>query len=90
MATFQKRRGRNGGWTFRVQVRLRGAAPESATFETKTAAKLWATTTEAAELSCCAFHWTLARASGDYPYTRACRHLKDSQISESVIHGEPS
>ncbi len=48
MATIQKRRGKNGSVTFRAQVRLRGSPPESATFENKTAAKHWVTSTEAA------------------------------------------
>jgi integrase len=42
VATIQKRVGRNGDITFRVQVRLRGAPVERATFTSKTAAKHWA------------------------------------------------
>lgn len=48
MATIQRREGRDGKVTYRVMVRLRGHAPESATFARRTDAKRWATQTEAA------------------------------------------
>lgn len=48
MATIQRREGRDGKVTYRVMVRLKGQAPESATFERRTDAKRWATQTEAA------------------------------------------
>jgi integrase len=47
MATIQKREGK-GGTQYRVQVRLRGHPPVSASFERRTDAKKWAQDTEAA------------------------------------------
>lgn len=46
MATIEKRVSGDGKTTYRVKVRLRGFAPESATFEKLTDAKNWARTTE--------------------------------------------
>ncbi len=48
MATLQKRISADGSVKWRVQVRLRGRPTESATFERKTDARLWAQATEAA------------------------------------------
>ncbi len=48
MAYIQERPGKDGKPNFRVQVRLRGYPPQTATFERKTDAKLWAQQTEAA------------------------------------------
>jgi len=48
LATIQKRQGHDGSVTYRVQVRLKGAPDESASFDTKTAAKEWAQRTETA------------------------------------------
>jgi len=47
MATIQKRAGRDGKTSYRVQVRIKGFAPETASFESKTDAKDWAKKTEA-------------------------------------------
>ncbi|MDP2786238.1 MAG: site-specific integrase [Sulfurimicrobium sp.] len=47
MATIQKRAGRDGKTSYRVQVRLKGFEPETASFERLTDAKEWATKTEA-------------------------------------------
>lgn len=47
MATIQKRAGRDGKTSYRVQVRLKGFEPETASFERSTDAKEWATKTEA-------------------------------------------
>lgn len=47
MATIQKRAGRDGKTSYRVQVRLKGFEPETASFERLTDAKDWATKTEA-------------------------------------------
>lgn len=47
MATIQKRAGRDGKTSYRVQVRLKGFAPETASFERLTDAREWATKTEA-------------------------------------------
>jgi len=46
MANIQKRAGRDGKTSYRVQVRLRGFAPETASFERLTDAKAWASKTE--------------------------------------------
>jgi integrase len=46
MATIQKRVGRNGDTVYRVQIRLKGFSPESASFERLTDAKAWAAKTE--------------------------------------------
>ena len=48
MANIQERSGKGGGKTFRVQVRIAGFPPQSATFGRKTDAKAWAVKTEAA------------------------------------------
>ncbi len=48
MAAIQERRARDGQIRYRVQIRLRGFPPESATFDRKTDAKKWAAQTEAA------------------------------------------
>jgi len=48
VATIQQRPGRKGAPVYRVQIRLKGAPPTTATFSTKTAAKDWARSTEAA------------------------------------------
>jgi integrase len=48
MANIQERRNGKGEVRFRVQVRVKGYPAQTATFPTKTAAKLWAKTTEAA------------------------------------------
>ena len=42
MATIQKRISADGSTTFRVQIRLKGFAPETASFERKTDASKWA------------------------------------------------
>lgn len=47
MATIQKRTGRDGKTSYRAQVRLKGYAPESASFERLTDAKKWAQKIEA-------------------------------------------
>jgi integrase len=47
MATIQKRAGRDGKTSYRVQVRLKGFEPETASFERLTDAREWATKTEA-------------------------------------------
>src|SRR2546427_362684 len=46
MATFQKRVGCNGDISYRVQVRLKGFSPETASFERLADAKAWAAKTE--------------------------------------------
>jgi len=46
VATIQERHGINGKPRYRVQVRLRGFPPQTATFERKTDAKEWARQTE--------------------------------------------
>ncbi len=46
MANIQKRIGNDGKASFRVQIRLRGFPPESASFERLTDAKEWASKTE--------------------------------------------
>jgi hypothetical protein len=48
MATIDPRTDKNGNVTYRVQVRIKGAQPQRATFDRKTDAKLWAQQTEAA------------------------------------------
>lgn len=47
MATIEKRATSDGKTTYRVKIRLRGFAPETATFDRLTDAKTWAATTEA-------------------------------------------
>ena len=47
MATIQKRISGNGAVSYRVQVRIKGFPPESASFERKTDAKAWGDKTEA-------------------------------------------
>jgi len=47
MATIQKRVSKDGGTSYRVQIRLKGFAPESASFERLTDAKEWTKKTEA-------------------------------------------
>jgi integrase len=47
MATIEKRTTKDGKAAYRVKVRLRGFAPETATFVRLTDAKAWAATTEA-------------------------------------------
>ena len=46
MATIQKRVSADGSTTYRVQIRLKGFAPETASFERKTDASKWASDTE--------------------------------------------
>ena len=46
MATIQKRAGPNGKPAYRVQVRIKGFAPETATFARLTDAREWASRTE--------------------------------------------
>lgn len=48
MASIQERRNGKGEVTYRVQVRVKGAPAQTASFQTRTAAKLWAKRTEAA------------------------------------------
>ena len=48
MANIQERRAQDGTTSYRVQVRLKGHPAESATFQRKTDARLWAQQTEAA------------------------------------------
>ena len=48
MAYIEKRTKQSGKTTYRVQIRLKGRQPESATFDRLTDAKRWATQTEAA------------------------------------------
>jgi len=48
VANIQARRNAKGETTYRVQVRLKGYPAQSATFDTKTKAKEWAKSTEAA------------------------------------------
>ena len=47
MATTRERIGKNGT-TYQVQIRIKGAAPQTKTFKRKTEAKLWGQQTEAA------------------------------------------
>ncbi|WP_035374094.1 tyrosine-type recombinase/integrase, partial [Pseudoduganella violaceinigra] len=47
MAVIEKRAGSDGKASYRVKVRIKGFAPETATFERKTDAKDWATKIEA-------------------------------------------
>jgi integrase len=47
MANIQKRISKDGSTSYRVQIRLKGFMPESASFERKTDAKAWADKTEA-------------------------------------------
>lgn len=47
MASIQKRKNANGSTSYKVQIRLKGYAPETATFERKTDANQWAQKTEA-------------------------------------------
>ena len=47
MGTIQKRVSADGSTTYRVQIRLKGFAPETASFERKTDASKWAQDTEA-------------------------------------------
>ena len=46
MAAIQRRAGRDGKTSYRVQVRIKGFAPETASFERLTDAKAWASKTE--------------------------------------------
>ena len=46
MATIQRRAGRDGKTSYRVQVRIKGFAPETASFERLADAKAWASKTE--------------------------------------------
>lgn len=46
MATIQKREGRNNKPSYRAQVRIKGFAPETASFERLTDARAWASKTE--------------------------------------------
>ena len=48
MAYIQERKTEDGKTHFRVQIRLRGFPTQTATFERKTDAKLWAQQTESA------------------------------------------
>lgn len=48
MASIQERRDRGGKVTYRVQVRVKGHPPQSASFERKTDARRWGESTEAA------------------------------------------
>lgn len=48
MASIQERKDGHGKIHFRVQIRLKGFPPETASFERKTDAKIWAAQTEAA------------------------------------------
>ena len=48
MATIQERETSKGETRYRVQVRVKGYPPQSASFKRKTDAKLWASQTEAA------------------------------------------
>jgi integrase len=48
MATVQKRKSNDGKTRYRVQVRLKGFAPQTATFKRKTDAEKWASATESA------------------------------------------
>jgi integrase len=47
MATIQKRTSKDGDTSYRVQIRLKGFSPESASFERLTDAKAWGQKTEA-------------------------------------------
>src|SRR5690242_11011709 len=47
MAVIERRPGPDGRTSFRVKIRLKGYAPQSATFENITQAKRWAQGTEA-------------------------------------------
>lgn len=47
MANIQKREGKDGLTSYRVQIRLKGFPPETASFERKSDAKAWADKTEA-------------------------------------------
>ena len=47
MAAIQKRINNDGSTSYRVQIRLKGFAPESASFERLTDAKTWIQKTEA-------------------------------------------
>ena len=48
MASIEKRQGSDGKPQYRVKIRLKGAAPQSATFTRKLDANRWAQSTEAA------------------------------------------
>src|SRR5438045_4188526 len=48
MAVIERRKGRDGQSAFRVKIRLKGFAPQSATFDRLSDAKLWGQSTEAA------------------------------------------
>ena len=48
MASISERKGKDGKVSYRVQVRIKGAPDQVATFDRKTDAKLWAQQTEAA------------------------------------------
>ena len=48
MANIQERKSKDGKLSYRVQVRLKGFPPQTATFERKTDAKRWVSETEAA------------------------------------------
>lgn len=48
MATIQKRTTQAGKYSYRVQIRLKGSPPQTATFERLTAARKWAQQTESA------------------------------------------
>jgi hypothetical protein len=48
MAVIERRKGRDGQPAFCVKVRIKGFAPQSATFDRVSNARLWAQATEAA------------------------------------------
>jgi hypothetical protein len=48
VANIQERKSKDGKTSYRVQVRLKGFPPQTATFERKTDAKRWVLETEAA------------------------------------------
>lgn len=78
MASIQKRVGRDGAITFRVQVRLKGAPPEQASFTSKTAAKLWAQKTE-----------TAIRENRHFRTAEARRHTVAELIDHYIAHCLP-
>ena len=73
MANIQARRGKDGAVSYRVQVRLAGFPPQTASFERRTDAKAWAVQTEAA-----------LREGRYFPSREAKRHTL-SELADRVL-----
>jgi integrase len=73
VANIQQRRTKDGAISYRVQVRLSGYPPQSATFDRKTDAKAWAQQTEAA-----------IRAGQYFPHTEAKRHTLGALVDRRL------